>query len=236
MSSSDCGLLSATFYEPGYDHVVELVHQRDPAAQRRLRSVTLTFYAETGEALAERAVDTAEETFDLAAEAAPLVGARPRVMAALDARYDARVFPYRPHHYAYLHRRGSASPPLYYAVSAALGGVPDRIDATRLNNFETYLFRPAPPQQRYAVVLGNLARLADAEVQITAHYGEASARQTVALAPRAHVEIALEGARDGQALARVEVKAPFRLASYVIGRRTGSGELTLFDHLFTYFK
>jgi hypothetical protein len=34
----------------------------------------------------------------------------------------------------------------------------------------------------------------------------------------------------------VEVKALFRLASYVVGRRAEGGELVLFDHLFTYFK
>jgi len=34
----------------------------------------------------------------------------------------------------------------------------------------------------------------------------------------------------------VEVKALFRLASYVVGRRADSGDLVLFDHLFTYIK
>jgi hypothetical protein len=34
----------------------------------------------------------------------------------------------------------------------------------------------------------------------------------------------------------VEVKALFRLLSYVVGRRAGSGDVVLFDHLFTYAK
>jgi hypothetical protein len=40
----------------------------------------------------------------------------------------------------------------------------------------------------------------------------------------------------GERLARVEVKALFRLLSYVVGRRAGAGDVVLFDHLFTYAK
>ena len=59
--------------------------------------------------------------------------------------------------------------------------------------------------------------------------------ETVRLAPKAHTEVTLEPERDGHRLRRVELKALFRMASYVVGRRAG-GELVLFDHLFTYFK
>jgi hypothetical protein len=59
--------------------------------------------------------------------------------------------------------------------------------------------------------------------------------ETVRLAPKAHTEVRLEPERNGARLRRVELKALFRMASYVVGRRAG-GELVLFDHLFTYFK
>ena len=137
MSSSPCGLLSATFVEPDYEHLVELVHQRDADARRRLVSLEVTLHAADGRRLAALSVDPGQEILDLAALARGAGSANGRVMAVFDARYDERIFPYRPHHYAYLHRSRSDDPALYYAVSAALGGVPDRIGATRLTNFET---------------------------------------------------------------------------------------------------
>jgi len=237
MSSSRCGLLSATFYEPGYDHVIELVHQRDKDSRRHLASLDVTVYDAQGKALSETPVDPEVETLDLGRLAGDAAWAEPRVMAVLDARYDERIFPYRPHHYAFLHRRGSAAPALYYAVSAALGGVPDRIDNnTRINNFETYVFRRRSFGERYSVLVGNLARFASAEAQVFAYYGAERAQHEVTLAPHAHAEVALAGSKDGQLLGRVEVKALFRVASYVVGRREGSGDLVLFDHLFTYLK
>jgi hypothetical protein len=51
-----------------------------------------------------------------------------------------------------------------------------------------------------------------------------------------HTEIGLSATLEGEPLGRVEVKALFKLATYVLARRALSGELTLFDHLFTYFK
>jgi hypothetical protein len=50
------------------------------------------------------------------------------------------------------------------------------------------------------------------------------------------VEVPLAREHAGQALARVETKSLFRLASYVVRRREPAGDLALFDHLFTYFK
>jgi hypothetical protein len=236
MSNNLSALLSATFYEPGYDHLIELVHQRDADSRRHLASLDVTVYDMHGKALTETPVDPGVETLDLGRLAEDAAGAEPRAMVVFDARYDERVFPYRPHHYAFLHRRESASPALYYAVSAALGGVPDRIDNSRINNFETYIFRRRPFGERYSVLLGNLARFAPAEAQIFAYYGAERAQHEVTLAPHAHAEVALAGSQSGQLLWRVEVKALFRVASYVVGRREGSGDLVLFDHLFTYLK
>ncbi len=236
MSSNACALLSATFYEAGYDHMVELVHQRDRDSRRRLASLDVTVYDAGAKALAEIPVDPRVEALDLGKAVAGAAGARERVMVVLDARYDERIFPYRPHHYAFLHRRGSASPALYYAVSSALGGVPDRIDNSRINNFETYVFARRPGGERYSVLLGNLARFASAEAQIFAYYGGERTQREVTLAPRAHAEVPLPAAQGGERLRRVEIKSVFRVASYVVGRREGSGDLVLFDHLFTYLK
>ncbi len=237
MSSSLSALLSATFYEPGYEHLVELVHQRDPEARRRLLSLDLSVFGADGKLLLEHPVDTRDETLGLGALLAHTARQHGRVMAVFDARYDAAVFPYRPHHYAYVHRKGSATPALYYAVSAALGGVPDRIgDMSRLNNFDTYVFRRGPHAARYSVMLGNLGRFASTEAQVFAYYGAERVERTVALGPRAHAEVALAPEHGGRLLTRVETKSLFRLAGYVVGRRGPSNDLVLFDHLFTFFK
>jgi len=236
MSSKWSALLSATFHEPGYDHLIELVHQRDPDARRRLAALDVSIYDEGGKLLHGWPVETGQEIVDLDARLRD-AAVRERVMVVLDARYDETVFPYRPHHYGYLHRRGSSSPPLYYAVGSALGGVPDRLGAaTRLNNFDTYLFRRGPFAERCSVMLGNLARFAAAEAQVFAYYGTDRVGHAVQLGPRAHVEVPLAREHAGQALARVETKSLFRLASYVVRRREPAGDLALFDHLFTYFK
>jgi hypothetical protein len=236
MSNSLSALLSATFYERGYDHLVELVHQRDASAYRRLHSLDVAVYDPAGKLLATPPVDPGREVLDLAALVEQIPGAPERVMVAFDTRYDERVFPYRPHHYAYLHRRGSTAPALYYAVNAVLGGVPDRIGATNINNFETYLFRHGPFAERYSVLLGCLSRFAPVEAQVFAYYGGERTVREVSLEPRAHVEVELPAEQGGQRLSRVELKALFRLATYVVGRRAETGELVLFDHLFTYFK
>lgn len=236
MSSSVGGLLSGTFFEAGYAHVVELVHQRDLAGRRRLLSLELALYADDGRSLATLQVDPARETLDLAALAGPTCAAAGRVMVVLDARYDERVFPYRPHHYGYVHRSGSETPPLYYAVNAALGGVPDRIGASARNNFETYLFRRRAGSDHYSVLVGNPARFASMEVQVTGYYGLRREPSTILLPPRAHAEIALPSGADGTPPSRVEVKSVARLVSYVVGRRPPGDDLVLFDHLFTYFR
>lgn len=236
MSSSLSALLSATYVEPGYRHVVELVHQRDPDARRRLHSLDVAVYEPEGKLIAEVSIDPAEETLDLAAVAAGPAGGRPRVMVVFDARYDERTFPYRPHHYGFLHRAGSSSPPLYYAVSAVLGGVPERIDNSRINNFETYVLAGGVFAERYALLLGNLARFASALAQVFAYYGSERVVRDVSLPPKAHTEVTLEPEHGGRRLERVEIKSLFRMATYVTGRRVPSGDLVLFDHLFTFFK
>jgi len=234
MSNSLSGLLSATFHEAGYDHLVELVHQRDTHERRRLASLDVAVYAPDGTPLHGAALDPTSEALDLARLVAAIPGAPTRVFVTFDARYDERVFAYRPHHYGYLHRRAGASASLYYAVTAALGGVPDRIGNTKINNFESYLFMPLGGAELRSVLLGNVARFAPAQVEVITYYGRARNASTVTLAPKAHTEVSLPANHDGGRLERVEVKASFRVASYIVGRRADSEELVLFDHLFTY--
>ena len=236
MSSDDGALLSATFWEAGYEHLVELVHQRDALAHRRLNSLDVAVYDAAGTRLGGAPVDPRLEALDLSALVPELAASVDRAMVTFDARYDTRVFNYRPHHYAFLHRLGAETPPLYYAVNAVLGGVPDRIGATNINNFETYVFRRQPLGARFSVVLGNLARFATAEAQLFAYYGSERVARDVTLGPKAHVLVEVASEREGRRLQRVEVKALFRLASYVVGRRVDSGDIVLFDHLFTYIK
>src|SRR4030095_7849034 len=237
MSSKLCGLMSATFHEPGYTHHVELVHQRDPVARRRLASLLLSVYDPQGTMLREIDLDPSEETLDLAGLLWDIESTHPRLMVVFDARYDEIVFPSRPHHYAYLHGRDSALPPLYYAVNAALGGVPDRIDNTRINNFETYVFKRHPAEETYSVMVGNLSRFATADAQLVVYHG-VSQRTSVAvtLGPKQHAEVPLPADAEGERLARVEMKTPFRLSIYVVGRERQSGTRVLFDHMFTYFR
>ena len=236
MSNNLSALLSATFYERGDEHLVEVIHQRDTAHERRLATLDVALWDDEGHQLAAPRVDPHAEILDVEALVASVPDAPPRVMVTFDARYDPAIFPYRPHHYAYLHRRGAATPALYYAVNACLGGVPDRIGATAINNFETYVFRQRALAERYSLLLGCLSRWAPVEATVTAHYGDQRVVREVRLAPHAHAEVALAAAHEGQRLTRVELKALFRLVAYVVGRAEEGGALVLFDHLFTYFK
>jgi len=228
--------MSATFYERGYDHHVEIIHQRDAEARRRLESLEVTLYDGAGTLLATPKVDPAQDILDLGALVGETTNTGERVMVVLDARYDEAIFPYRPHHYAYLHRVGSAAPPLYYAINAVLGGVPNRVGATNINNFETYVFRQGSFAQRHSLLLGCLARFVPVPVQIFTYYGSHRIAREMTLAPKGHVEVPLATEHEGERLARVEVKALFRLLSYVVGRRADTDDLVLFDHLFTYAK
>jgi hypothetical protein len=236
MSSSVSALLSVTFYEAGDDHLIELVHQRDTGERRHLASLDVEVYSPDGKSLGGGPIDPRQEVLDLGVLPAVNQAGHPRVMVVFDARYDERIFPYRPHHYGYLHRRGAPTPSLYYAVNAVLGGVPDRIGATGINNFETYLFRRQGVIGRHSLLLGNVSRFSTAKAQVFCYYRDRRVAQDVALEPKAHTEVPLAPEHAGQPLERVEVKALFRLASYVVGRRAQGGELVLFDHLFTYFK
>ncbi|MGH7356551.1 MAG: hypothetical protein ACRELS_18485 [Candidatus Rokuibacteriota bacterium] len=236
MSSSLSGLLSATFHERGDEHLVELIHQRDAASHRRLHSLEVQVWDAAGQPLGAPLVDPRQEVLDLAALVEAVAPAPQRVLVTFDARYDPGIFPYRPHHYGYLHRRGSTAPAIYYAVNAGLGGVPARIGATNINNFETYPFPHRPFAERYSLLLGSLSRWAPVEAQVTAHYGDRRIARDVRLDPKAHAEIPLPAEDAGRRLDRVELKALFRLVAYVVGRREAGGELVLFDHLFTYYK
>jgi hypothetical protein len=214
--------------------VVELVHQQDAAAHRRLASLRLEAYDAGGTRHLAQELDPGQETVDLDALLGDVGREHGRLLVVFDARYAPEIFPYRPHHYAYLHRPGSTAPPLYYAVNATLGGVPDRIGAVALNNFESYLFLARPLRERYALAVGNLARFAAAEAEVISYHDGERSVEEVRLAPKAHAEVALAVERDGRRLRRVELKTLFRLTSYVVGRR--QDDLVLFDHLFTYFK
>jgi hypothetical protein len=236
MSSNLSGLLSATFAEHGYEHLVELIHQRDADGQRRLEALDVSIYDSRGDLRALRSVDPRDEVLDLGMLVDEVLPAGDRALVLFDARYDEHIFPYRPHHYAYLYRPASGDPPLYYAVNATLGGVPDRIGAPRLNNFETYAFRARRLAETYSLLLGNVGNFSTAEARVSCHYATTSTTTTVTLPPKHHAEVPLVSEHAGEVLTRVEVKALFRLATYVVGRRAASGTLVLFDHLFTYFK
>jgi hypothetical protein len=86
------------------------------------------------------------------------------------------------------------------------------------------------------VAVGNLSRFAPADAEVVSYYEGVRHVETVRLEPKAHTEVALASEQGGHRLERVEVKALFRLASYVVGRHPDGGELVLFDHLFSYFK
>src|SRR5207249_2942083 len=93
MSSNLSALLSATFYEAGDEHRVELVHQQDRKARRQLASLDLAVYDPEGKHLVAVPMDTHQEILDLGALVGSVAGALPRVMVLLDARYDERIFP-----------------------------------------------------------------------------------------------------------------------------------------------
>jgi len=239
MSSELSALLSVAYYETGDEHLVELVHQQDPKAPRRLASLALDVYASDGRHLDRVAIDPAREILNLGDALVKHTGATDRFMVAFDARYDETAFPYgRPHHYAFLRRPGSAAPPVYYNVNSALGGF-DRgardKGAVRLHNFETYLFVRRTLPQRYSLLLGNLSRFVDAQAEVVSHFGAERRTREITIPPRAHVEVPLESAVDGEPLRRVDLKSLFRLANYVVARAP-SGEIALLDHLFGYLK
>lgn len=235
MSSELTALVSVAYHEPGDEHLVELVHQQNPAAARPLVSLAVEVYTSDGRLLDRLDVGAEQQILDLGRLLDGHGRATERFMVAFDCRYDARVFTTRPHHYAFLHRRGSFTPAVYYALNSVLGGFPRGTGAVRLNNFETYLFVRRPFAQRYSLLLGNFSRFASAEAQIITHYGAERLTREVTIAPKANVEVGLEAAHAGAPLRRVELKSLFRLASYVVAR-AADGEITLIDHLFAYLK
>src|SRR5262245_25339102 len=204
MSNSLSALMSATFYEAGYEHHVEVIHQRDSEARRQLDSLEVTLYDEGGALLGAPRVDPAQDVLDLGALVRGTTSATERVMVVFDARYAESIFPYRPHHYAYLHRAGSPAAPLYYAINAVLGGVPDRVGATNINNFETYVFRRGPFAQRYSLLLGCLARFVPVQAQVFTYYGSRRGAQEITLAPKCPAELTLAAAQGGEPAARSE--------------------------------
>ena len=88
MSSELAALMSATFHEGGHAHLVELVHQKDRAARRRLASLRVTAYDAEGGLRLDRAVDPAEEILDVAALLDEPARRHGRLLVVFDARYD----------------------------------------------------------------------------------------------------------------------------------------------------
>lgn len=228
-------LLSATFFEAGSEHLVEIVHQQNPARTRRVASLRVEAYDESGIRRCALAVDERQDVLDLGALLRDHIRDG-RVMVLFDVRYDEAIFPYRPHHYAFLYRPGSSGAPLYYAVNSVLGGFPRGLEATRMNNFETYIFLQRPLHERHSLILGNVSRFAAAQAQLIVYSGNHRTVQDVVIPPKAHVEVPVPSGSDGAHVDRIELKSLFRLANYVVGRHAGTGEIVLFDHLFTYFR
>lgn len=223
-------LLSATFYERGESHVIEKVHQ---AGHRELASLSLSCYDGPGQRLGTIELGSRNETVDLA-ELADIVPMCPRrLMVTFDARYDERQWPYRPHHYGL--RRSRKGPPLYYAVNAVLGGVPDTIGATTVNNVERFTFPPEHHGQEYALLLGSLSRYVATDVYVAKIYGHgaAVARQMLTLKPYAHREVPVESSHHDLTLTSVGILSVSRIAAYIVGRRPSDRALMLYDHLFT---
>ena len=109
MSSDLAALMSATFHEAGHAHLVELVHQKDRAARRQLASVRLfALRRRTAARGSIRRSIPRQEILDVAALLDEPARRHGRLLVVFDARYDPRIFPYRPHHYGYLHRQDSA--------------------------------------------------------------------------------------------------------------------------------
>ena len=89
------GLLSATFHEPGYCHLVEMVHQRDLDARRHLASLRVAAHNPSGFLHRSVAVDPNLGVVDLAILLGPLTPEAVRLFVLFDARSDPDLFPYR---------------------------------------------------------------------------------------------------------------------------------------------
>ena len=210
-------LLSIAFHVPGQRQRFEVVHQ----AKGKLASLTLREYHDDG-------------TPNGVTENCPVSGVRwsssdtRPYMLEFDATYDDRIFSYRPHHYGWI----EGDPPLYYAVNAVWGGIPDSLPVTGMPWIETYWFRKHSGMD-FSVVVGNPSRLAAADVLVKSflRHGlyDITDERRVTLSPKAHTSVSLPATVE-----RVDVKAPFRIAAYVAGRK--DGRLLLWDHLFTYFR
>src|SRR5438132_10148464 len=94
MSNNLGALLSATFYERGYEHLVEVIHQRDDASRRRLDALDVAVWDEAGGRLTSPPVDPGREILDVEALVAAVPAAPARVMVTFDARIDPPSTPH----------------------------------------------------------------------------------------------------------------------------------------------
>lgn len=237
MSSNLCALLSATFYEEGYSHYVEIVHQRDCDKRKRLEKLNFLFYAPDGKELGRRSIDPNQNLVDLRALVHSVTNFRERIMVLTEVLYDANIFPYRPHHYALFHREGSKTAPVYYAFNAALGGVPDRIGAVSINHLSVFLFPNHAHEMDFSVIIGNPSRFATVKVNLLSHYeGGVLKARSCRLPPKGHVEVPLMMNLNPQSICRVEMKGVGKPIGFVVGRKKNGGEILHFDHFFPYLK
>ena len=160
-----------------------------------------------------------------------------RLLVVFDARYDPRIFPIVPTTTATCTGPTPAVPPLYYAVNATLGGVPDRIGAVALNNFETYLFLDRPMRGHHAVAVGNLSRFVAGRRRGGELLRRGSPRGDRAPgAEGPHRRSQLEPERDGHRLPPGRAESALPDGQLRGGPARGRRARLLFDHLFTYFK
>lgn len=179
-------LVSAGFWWSPLALQLEVIHQR--RWRHRLESLTITAWDEDGHPVSAWAVDPRTQWVDLTARLAPF-GSR-RLLFVCDARYDARLFPYRPHHYVHV----DGDPPLYLALNAARAprGQAPLHEASELPEGLTYrvLIANLGPRERVPLVNGH-------PVRVPGH---------------GHRDVPLSGRS-------VTVQSPARLVAYLIGRR-----------------
>lgn len=179
-------LVSACLWWPSLAMQLEVIHQR--RWRHRLEALTITAWDEEGHPVSGWAIDPQTQWVDLT-ERLSGFGSN-RLLVVCDARYDTRLFPYRPHHY--LHVDGD--PPLYLALNAARAprGQAPLHEASEL-----------PEGLTYRVIIANLGARERAPI-VNGH--------PVRVPGHGHREVRLHGRS-------IIVQSPARLVAYLIGWR-----------------